>query len=140
MPDDLADARAQLAEVSAEVEALQERRTTLETELIEVDRQLDTLAVKVEPLVAQVRVLEAEPRARKQLEMLTQTLTAKLAKAPPTSPTVRDIRASLLHLSDETMLASSRLALVRRLLEDLGRYHVLDGNLWSGPPLAGRDR
>lgn len=139
--NDLADTRAQLAILNADTTKLQTRRAALLAELEAVDQQLHDAAVRAEPLASRVRFLEAEPGAKRQLEMLTQTLTAKLLKARQDSPTVRDIKASLPSLADENTLASSRLALCRRLLDDLKNAPRLDADLWASatPRVAGRE-
>ena len=139
MTNDLITARAQLTALNAETTELQIRRADLLAELETVDRQLHDAAARAEPLASRVRLLKAEPEAKRQLEMLTQTLTTKLSQARQDSPTVRAIKLSLPNLADEASLASSRLALVRRLLDDLKNAPRLDADLWGSPRVAGRE-
>lgn len=138
---DLDHARTRLAEASAEIKSLQERRAELETELAGIDRQLHA-AAKVAPLVARVRELEREPQDRRQLEVLVPTLHSRLdATSRQDSPTVRSVRQQLQRLTDENVPVADRLALVRSLISDLANRSRLDGDIWASaaPRVAGRE-
>lgn len=123
-------AHAQLAEVTAEVETLQQRRLDLQTQLADTSVQESAAQARASTLAAAVMKLEREPAAKAQLELLAPTLHARLAKAPPNSPTVQAVRKLLPRLADENEPAADRLDLVRDLLKDLGRRDLLDRQHW----------
>ncbi len=111
--------------------------TALEKKLADLDAdrartQTDLNAARTELAAAHeaAQLAEREPAAQAQLERLTPTLHARLAKAPQNSPTVRAIRDRLPNLADANWSAADRLDMVRRSLDDLKNRDVLDRNLW----------
>ena len=141
MSNNLTDARAQLDDVAADVRVLQTRRADLLAELAEVDAKERDASARASTLASEIQRLEREPAARAQLERLLPTLHARLAKAPSTSPTVRDIRSKLGGLADERSPAADRLALAKDLLSDINDCYRLDRESWdrNAPVVVGRE-
>lgn len=75
-----------------------------------------------------------------QLAGLTQTLHARLAKAPWNSPTAQQVRAQSARLANERVSVADRLTLVRRLLDDIADHYGRDRVLADAkvPPPRGR--
>lgn len=141
MTNDLSAVRTQLAEASAAVKLLQQRRLDLQAQLAETEVQERAAQAQAATLAAEVQRLEVEPVARERLERLLPTLHARLAKAPHRSPTAQRIRSSLPRLADENTPAADRLSLCRSLLDDLVWRVELDFEFWAAatPRVSGRE-
>ncbi len=112
---------------TAELEA---RLAQLDADRARTQTELNAARTELAAAHKAAQLAEREPAAQAQLERLTPTLHAQLAKAPQNSPTVRAIRDRLPNLADANWSAAKRLDMVRRLLKDLANRDVLDRQIW----------
>jgi septal ring factor EnvC (AmiA/AmiB activator) len=109
---------------------LEARLADLDADRARTQTDLDAARTELAAAHQAAQLADREPAAQAQLERLTPTLHARLAKAPQNSPTIRAIRDRLPTLADESGSAADRLDMVRRLLDDLKNLDTLDRNIW----------
>ncbi len=113
------------------ITALEKKLADLDADRARTQTDLDVARSELAAAHEAAQLAEREPAAQAQLERLTPTLYARLAKAPQNSPTVRAIRDRLPNLADANWSAADRLDMVRRSLDDLKNHDVLDRNIWT---------
>ncbi len=118
------------ATTSQTIAQLEARLADLDADRARTQTDLDAARTELAAAHKAAQLAEREPAAQAQLERLTPTLHARLAKAPQNSPTVRAIRDRLPNLADANWSAANRLDMVRRLLKDLANRDVLDRQIW----------
>jgi chromosome segregation ATPase len=113
-----------------QTDELEKKLADLDADRARTQTDLDAARTELAAAHKAAQLAEREPAAQAQLERLTPTLHAQLAKAPQNSPTVRAIRDRLPNLADANWSAAKRLDMVRRLLKDLANRDVLDRQIW----------
>jgi chromosome segregation ATPase len=132
---------AELEQIGDRMTTTRERRAELHAELADLTAQETALNERATTLQAEIRQHEREPQDRDRLARLTAELTAKLKKADTRSPTIQATRRTALErLGDESKPVADRLSLVVALIRDVGDYHTLDKNIWTSLEGAARKR
>ncbi len=128
------------ATTSQTIAQLEARLADLDADRARTQTELNAARTELAAAHEAAQLADREPAAQAQLERLTPTLHARLAKAPQNSPTVRAIRDRLPTLDDANWSAADRLDMVRRLLDDLKNLDILDKNIWTSLEGAARKR
>ncbi len=121
----------ELEKIGDDLTMIRERRAELHAELGSMTVQETALNERATTLQTEIKRLEREPQDRDRLARLTAELDAKLKKADSRSPTIQDVKRNLERLGDESKPVADRLNLVLALIRDVGDYHLLDKNIWT---------
>jgi chromosome segregation ATPase len=131
----------ELEKIGDDLTMIRERRAALHAELGSMTVQETALNERATTLQTEIKRLEREPQDRDRLARLTAELDMKLSKADSRSPTIQATRRTALErLGDESKPVADRLNLVLALIRDVGDYHIIDKNIWTSLEGAARKR